>query len=86
MIPPAPAIKKRILFVDDEQRILDGLRTLLRRQRNQWDMAFASGGVRTPAGMLVVARGYVATPGFVERVRNFAPGFVKEPIRVVRRG
>jgi putative nucleotidyltransferase with HDIG domain len=35
---------KRILFVDDEQQILDGLRNLLRKQRGQWEMAFALGG------------------------------------------
>ena len=33
---------KRVLFVDDEQHVLDGLRDLLRRQRKQWDMAFAN--------------------------------------------
>lgn len=35
---------KRILFVDDESRILDGLRRMLRGFRNEWDMAFAEGG------------------------------------------
>lgn len=35
---------KRILFVDDEQHILDGLRDLLRRQRDEWEMVFALGG------------------------------------------
>lgn len=35
---------KKILFVDDEPRILEGLRNLLRRQRKQWDMVFAEGG------------------------------------------
>ena len=33
---------KRVLFVDDEQQVLDGLRDLLRRQRKHWDMTFAS--------------------------------------------
>lgn len=36
--------KKRILFVDDEQNVLDGLRRMLRSMRSEWDMAFASGG------------------------------------------
>ncbi len=36
---------KRILFVDDEQRILDGLQGLLRRHRAKWDMVFACGGM-----------------------------------------
>jgi len=35
---------KRILFVDDEINVLDGLRDLLRKQRKQWDMVFALGG------------------------------------------
>jgi HD-like signal output (HDOD) protein/CheY-like chemotaxis protein len=35
---------KRILFVDDEPNILDGLRSLLRKQRHVWDMTFVSGG------------------------------------------
>jgi HD-like signal output (HDOD) protein len=36
--------KRRILFVDDEQNVLDGLRNLLRKQRTVWDMSFALGG------------------------------------------
>lgn len=35
-------VKVRILFVDDEQSILDGLRRMLRRQVAQWDMEFVS--------------------------------------------
>ena len=35
---------KRILFVDDEPRILEGLQRLLRSQRSRWEMAFAPGG------------------------------------------
>ena len=35
---------RRILFVDDETRILEGLRRMLRPQRHEWEMAFASGG------------------------------------------
>ena len=35
---------KRVLFVDDEEHVLDGLRDLLRRQRREWDMVFAVGG------------------------------------------
>ncbi|TAJ16788.1 MAG: HDOD domain-containing protein [Planctomycetota bacterium] len=37
---------KRILFVDDEQPILDGLQNLLRKQRNEWQMVFALGSQR----------------------------------------
>ncbi len=35
---------KRILFVDDEPMILEGLRGLLRRYRREWDVVFAGGG------------------------------------------
>lgn len=34
----------RVLFVDDEQRVLDGLKRMLRKQRHDWDMVFAMGG------------------------------------------
>jgi HD-like signal output (HDOD) protein/CheY-like chemotaxis protein len=36
--------KRTILFVDDEQNILEGLRTRLHRQRNKWEMRFALSG------------------------------------------
>ena len=35
---------RRVLFVDDEPRILEGLRRMLRVQRQEWEMAFAPGG------------------------------------------
>ncbi len=35
---------KRVLFVDDEQHVLDGLRDMLRKQRKHWEMVFAPGG------------------------------------------
>jgi HD-like signal output (HDOD) protein len=35
---------KRILFVDDEANILDGLRRMLHSQRKEWKMVFASSG------------------------------------------
>jgi CheY-like chemotaxis protein len=34
----------KVLFVDDERQVLDGLRNLLRRDRHRWDMSFAEGG------------------------------------------
>jgi YesN/AraC family two-component response regulator len=34
----------RILFVDDEVRILEGLQRLMWLQRREWEMAFAPGG------------------------------------------
>ena len=35
---------KRILFVDDDQPVLDGLRDMLRKQRHRWDMVFVTSG------------------------------------------
>lgn len=35
---------RRALFVDDEPRILDGLRRMLRGLRGEWDVEFAEGG------------------------------------------
>lgn len=37
-------MKRRILFVDDEQRVLEGLEDLLVRYRHKWEMVFAVGG------------------------------------------
>lgn len=37
-------MKKQLLFVDDESKILDGLRRMLRPMRDEWDMSFAGGG------------------------------------------
>lgn len=45
------ARKQRVLFVDDELDILEGLRAVLRPQRREWDMVFALGG---PAGLAEV--------------------------------
>lgn len=41
---PAPEGAPKILFVDDELRVLEALRTGLRRQRNTWSFTFALGG------------------------------------------
>ncbi len=43
----------RVLFVDDEPHVLDGLRVALRAQRRRWTMAFALGG---EAAVALVAR------------------------------
>lgn len=44
-------MKRRILFVDDEQRILEGLRTRLRRKREVWEMSFVESGAAALALM-----------------------------------
>ena len=38
--------KKRVLFVDDEPLVLQGLQRLLRSMRDEWDMTFADSGPR----------------------------------------
>ncbi len=47
-------------------------------------MVFAEDAM-TSGGTLLAARGYEVTSGFVERARNFRPGYVKEPVRVIAR-
>jgi len=37
-------MKRKILFVDDEPNVLQGLKRMLRGMRNEWDMVFAEGG------------------------------------------
>jgi HD-like signal output (HDOD) protein len=37
---------KRLLFVDDEPKLLDGLRRMLHSMRKEWDMEFASSGAQ----------------------------------------
>lgn len=46
MIAPMPegGEKPRLLFVDDEPKILQALASVLRRQRGRWEMTFAEGG------------------------------------------
>lgn len=36
--------KRNILFVDDEVKVLEGLRRMLRSMRQEWEMSFAEGG------------------------------------------
>lgn len=50
---PDNAPKRRILFVDDEKAILDGLQAMLRPQRREWEMSFVLGG---PAALEEVKR------------------------------
>lgn len=52
---------KRILFVDDEPRILAGLRRMLHGRRLDWDMAFAEGGEAALALMEVAPFDVVVT-------------------------
>ncbi|MEU4216909.1 HDOD domain-containing protein [Actinoplanes sp. NPDC026623] len=74
--------RPRVLFVDDEPRILAGLRRMLRGHRDRWDMCFAEGGEEALAAMRespcdVVVSDY-RMPGMngaqlLERVRDEYP-------------
>lgn len=44
-------MKKKILFVDDEPMILQGLQRMLRPMREAWDMVFVDGGEKALAAM-----------------------------------
>ncbi len=39
-------MKKKILFVDDEEMVLQGLQRMLRPYRNEWDMVFVDSGAK----------------------------------------
>lgn len=38
--------RKRVLFVDDEVQVLEGLQNLLRKERRAWDMVFCESGTK----------------------------------------
>ncbi len=42
---------KRILFVDDEPKVLEALQRMLRPMRHEWELAFADGGVAALAAL-----------------------------------
>lgn len=44
-------MKKRVLFVDDDPLVLDGLRRMLRPMRDEWEMEFCDSGVSALALM-----------------------------------
>ena len=39
-------MKKRILFVDDEEMVLQGLKRMLRSCRDEWEMVFVESGAK----------------------------------------
>lgn len=74
---------KRILFVDDDQSVLDALRNILRKRRGEWEMVFTVGGGAALAEMQKSPFDVVVTdmqmPGMdgaalLTRVRDEYPG------------
>jgi CheY-like chemotaxis protein len=74
---------KRILFVDDESKILDGIRRMLHGDRQRWDMQFATGGEAAlqacEAGSFDVVISDMRMPGMdgatlLSRIRDRFPG------------
>jgi len=53
--------KTRILFVDDERNVIEGLQRMLRKQRSEWDMSFALNGSEALAKMAELSFDVVVT-------------------------
>ena len=81
-----PATKKNILFVDDEQALLDGLRGVMRPYRRQWTMRFVTNGQEALAAIdaqppdVIVAD--LRMPGIdgatlLQRARVICPGAIR---------
>lgn len=77
---------RRILFVDDERRILEGLERMLRPCRKNWEMAFANSGNEAlailAAGTYDVIVSDMRMPGMdgaelLELVRERHPGMIR---------
>jgi HD-like signal output (HDOD) protein/CheY-like chemotaxis protein len=77
---------KRILFVDDDPSVLEGLRRMLRPHRHHWDMRFAGGGeealvmlARDPCDVVVTDMRMSGMDGaqLLARVRDDFPGVVR---------
>jgi HD-like signal output (HDOD) protein/CheY-like chemotaxis protein len=79
-------MKKRILFVDDERKVLDGLQRMLRSMRSEWEMQFAASGQEALELLKGKSFHVVMTdmrmPGMdgcqlLERVKNLHPQVVR---------
>src|ERR1035437_1130520 len=77
---------KRILFVDDQPSLLEGLQRMLRPQRARWEPMFASGGEAalrmleaSPFDVVVTGMRMPGMDGaqFLECVRDRFPGVVR---------
>jgi putative nucleotidyltransferase with HDIG domain len=79
-------MKKKILFVDDEGKVLEGLKRMLRSMRSEWEMEFALSGESALEILKDKSFDVVVTdmrmPGMdgchlLERVRNLHPQTVR---------
>lgn len=77
---------RRIFFVDDEQRVVDGLRRMLRGMRDEWEMSFFGSGSAALDAMADKSPDIVVSdmrmPGmngaeFLDEVRRRHPGTVR---------
>ncbi len=82
----APSERKRILFVDDDEYLLEGLRDALRPQRKRWTMTFVSGAAQALAVLDEQPQNVVVSdlrmPGIdgaalLARIREVAPGAIR---------
>ena len=79
-------MKKRILFVDDEQMVLLGIQRMLHGMREHWDMDFAEGGEKAKEHLAQAKYDIVVTdmkmPGMngaevLDYVRQHSPGTIR---------
>ncbi|NTV53257.1 MAG: HDOD domain-containing protein [Candidatus Firestonebacteria bacterium] len=79
-------MKKQILFVDDEQNILNGLRHRLHYQREKWDMTFVESGREALAALERAHFDVIISdmrmpemdgPALLQRVRETHPGVAR---------
>lgn len=79
-------MKDRILFVDDEPNILQGIQRMLRPMRNEWEMVFVDGGEkaldimkRAPANVVVSDMRMPGMDGaaLFEKLREIQPDAVR---------
>ena len=77
---------KKVLFVDDEAHLLEGLKRLLRPQRKEWDMFFALGAEealalleRTPVDVVVTDMRMPGMDGatLLQRVHDSHPSVMR---------
>jgi hypothetical protein len=76
-----------------EEQVLDALLSIKEAEKNkknireipakavQVGMVFAE-DVKMHNGVLLVGRGYEVTAGFIERIAQYKPGMIREPVRI----